>query len=156
MNADISDRKSLFGQYLMEFCHDNKLILSGEVLLPADSDTHVSEDTTSWFHHCICTADADGRMEKTAVLPGLATTDHMPISVMLTVESLPALTANDNFSQGGKVERATLTEDALRYYHDLTLKSLGDIETPRDATWYGIINCALMNSGYCVTKLGMV
>ena len=38
-NAAISDGKSLFGQHLIQFCNDNKLILSSRVLLPAASFT---------------------------------------------------------------------------------------------------------------------
>jgi len=34
MNADISDNNYLFGQHLMQFCQDNKLVLSSKVLLP--------------------------------------------------------------------------------------------------------------------------
>jgi len=55
LNADISDMNSLFGQYLIQFCKDNKVILSTKESLPADSYTHVGEawHTTSWLDHCI-------------------------------------------------------------------------------------------------------
>lgn len=39
MNADISDKKSLFGQHLIRFCKDNKLKLSSQILMPEDSYT---------------------------------------------------------------------------------------------------------------------
>ena len=58
-NADISDSNSIFGQHLIQFCKDNKVILSSKVLLPVDSYTYTSEawHTTSWLDHCVSTAD---------------------------------------------------------------------------------------------------
>ena len=39
--ADISDSNSLFGQHLLQFCRDNKVILSSKVWLPANSLLHL-------------------------------------------------------------------------------------------------------------------
>ena len=130
MNADISDRKSVFGKYLIEFCHDNKLLLTSKVLLPTDSFTYVSEawNTTSWLDHCISTADAHEYVDKVEILHGLATTDHMPVSIILNVENLPTLITNDNqVNHGGNIEWARLSEDDLLYYHGLTEKSIENI-----------------------------
>lgn len=143
-NADISDVKSMFGQSLIHFCQDNKLNLSSRVLLPSDSYTYVSEawNTTSWLDHCVCTADAHEGIENVEILYGMATVDHMPVSVTLNVESLPMLTQYDDNTSDGKVEWAKLTECDLQYYHYLTEMSLGNILVPYDALMCDNINCA--------------
>lgn len=66
LNPDISDDKSLFGQHLLQFCQDSKLVLSSMNFLPAGSYTYVSEawNTSSWLDHVICTADAHESLEK--------------------------------------------------------------------------------------------
>ncbi|KAL7369458.1 hypothetical protein ABVT39_022833, partial [Epinephelus coioides] len=113
LNADISDRKSVFGRYLVEFCHDNKLLLTSKIHLPTDSYTYVSEawNTTSWLDHCVSTADAHECVDKVEILYGFATTDHMPVSIMLNVENLPTMTTDDNqVNHGGKIECAKLRE----------------------------------------------
>ena len=60
MNADISDKRSIFANHLNHLCTDNNLVLSSRELLPAESYTHISEawHTTSWLDHCLSTADA--------------------------------------------------------------------------------------------------
>ncbi|KAL7381375.1 hypothetical protein ABVT39_004885, partial [Epinephelus coioides] len=144
LNADISDRKSVFGRYLVEFCHDNKLLLTSKIHLPTDSYTYVSEawNTTSWLDHCVSTADAHECVDKVEILYGFATTDHMPVSIMLNVENLPTMTTDDNqVNHGGKIEWAKLSENDLLHYHDLTEKTIGNIEIPYDAIMCDNFNC---------------
>ena len=143
LNADISDEKSLFGRHLTQFCHDNKLILTSSVLLPATTFTYVSEawNTTSWLDHIICTADAHDCVEQVEILYGLAASDHMPVSIMLKVENLPDLVTNENYRHGVKLQWARLSEDDLRFYHDNTEKNLGKIKLPYEAILCNNINC---------------
>ncbi|KAL7369456.1 hypothetical protein ABVT39_012473 [Epinephelus coioides] len=151
LNADISDRKSVFGRYLVEFCHDNKLLLSSKIHLPTDSYTYVSEawNTTSWLDYCVSTADAHECVDKVEILYGFATTDHMPVSIMLNVENLPAMTTDDNqVNHGGKIECAKLSENDLLHYHDLTEKTIGNIEIPYDAIMCDNFNCDTLSSEY--------
>lgn len=37
MNADLSDSQSMFAKHMLQFCDDNNLMLSSQLLLPADS-----------------------------------------------------------------------------------------------------------------------
>ena len=143
MNADISDAKSLFGRHLTQYCHDNKLILSSRVLLPASSFTYVSEawNTTSWLDHVICTADAHDCVEQMEIMYGLAATDHMPVSIMLKVANVPELISKDSNKQAFKLQWAKLSDDDLRSYHDNTDKNLEDIGLPYDAILCDNINC---------------
>lgn len=40
VNADISDNASFFAKHMIRMCEDNNLVLSSQVLLPADSFTY--------------------------------------------------------------------------------------------------------------------
>lgn len=97
MNADISDRNSLFANRMAQFCQDN-FILSSNVLLPNDSYTYISEawHTTSWLDHCISTADTHASLGSMSILYGVATTDHIPFAMTINVEHLPVLSRNGN------------------------------------------------------------
>lgn len=86
--------------------------MSSKPFLPGDSYTHVSEawGSTSRLDRCLCTSDVHECIEDMTMLYGTATADHMPISVMLNVNSLPELANNDS---DGKVAWARLTESDL-------------------------------------------
>ena len=70
MNADLSDRQSVFAKHMLQFCEDNNLILSSQLLLPSNSYTHISEawHTTSWLDHCISTSDAHATLKTMEIL----------------------------------------------------------------------------------------
>jgi len=116
LNADISDISSLFGQHLTQFSEDNTVILSTKELLPADSYTHVSEawHTTSWLDHCISTADAHDCIKEAEILYGLATADHIPVSMFINIKGLPELAYSDGHKSGEKLDWTRLTEDDLQ------------------------------------------
>lgn len=106
MNAEISDNSSMFGQHLLRFCEDNKLVLSSKVLLPMDSFTYTSEawHTTSWLDHCVCTADAHGCIERMDIMYEMATSDHIPVSFVVNAMNLPELSSHENNVQTGKID----------------------------------------------------
>ncbi|KAL7369612.1 hypothetical protein ABVT39_003431, partial [Epinephelus coioides] len=112
------------------------------------SYTYVSKawNTTSWLDHCVSTADAHECVDKVEILYGFATTDHMPVSIMLNVENLPTMTTDDNqVNHGGKIEWAKLSENDLLHYHDLTEKTIGNTEIPYDAIMCDNFNCGMPN-----------
>lgn len=92
MTADISDTRSLFGQHLIQFCHNNNLVLFTKEKLPPDSHTYISEawHTTSWLDHYICSADAHH------FLYPQATTDHIRVYMDLNCENVPELVSYEN------------------------------------------------------------
>jgi len=142
--ADISDNDSLFGQQLIRFCQDSKLFFSSQILLPVGSYTYISEawNTTSWLDHCICTADAHDSLDKLEILYNLATTDHIPISITLNVESLPEMTNSDNPEQrSGKLDWTRLSVNDLCRYKLLTEKSLSKIEVPTETIMCNNVDC---------------
>lgn len=78
MNADISDRNSVFANYIHQFCQDNNLILSSKMLLPVDS-YHTCEiwHTTSWLGQSISITDAHAPLGCVRILYGATTSDEV-------------------------------------------------------------------------------
>ncbi len=153
MNADISGKKSLFSQHLVQFCEDSKLVLSSKVLLPVDSYTYTSEawHTTSWLDQCVCTADAHGCLEKMEIMYEMATTDHIPVLLILNVESLPELSSFDSYDPAVKLDWARMSEKDLWHYKSLTDKGLSNVDIP-SAILCDDINCKDQNhsKGLCI------
>lgn len=61
--------------------------------------------------HCICTADVHDCLEELEILYDLATTDIIPVSMMLNVESLPKISNYDNYEHSGKLDWANENEN---------------------------------------------
>ena len=76
---------------------------------------------------------------------GMATTDHIPVSLMLNVESLPELSSYDNHEPIGKLNWARMTEKDLWHYKSLTDKGLSYVDIPYDAFQCDNINCKNQN-----------
>lgn len=94
MNADVSDNQFLFAKHMQQFCEDNNLVVSSQLLLPSDSFTYISEawHSTSWLDHCISTADAQAMMKSIQILHEHLVSDHVPFVMVMYVKSLPELT----------------------------------------------------------------
>ena len=105
-NADLSDNNSLFARDLIEFCNENKLFLTSQLLLPNSSFTYVSDawHTTSWLDHLICTADAHSSIVDMVINYDMAISDHIPISMLLNVDNIPALAPNDDSNNVSKLD----------------------------------------------------
>ena len=87
----------IVGLYLpnmLQFCDDNTLMLSSQLLLPANSYSHISEawHTTSWLDHCISTAEAHAALQSMEILYGTTMAHHVPFVMTFEIESLPVLT----------------------------------------------------------------
>lgn len=134
-NADVSDSNSLFAKHLVHFCNDNNLVLSSKVFLPNNSFTYVSEawHTTSWLDHCLCTADAHASLENMEICYGLATSDHIPIAMLLNVETVPLLVDAGNTVNSEKFNWANLSKEDIDRYTVLTDSLLNDVVLPRNA-----------------------
>ena len=143
MNADVPDVNSLFANHLMQFCSDGGLILSSKVLMPDNSYTYISEawHTTSWLDHCICTADAHDTLDAMEINYDLATTDHIPFSMLLNFGNIPILSSIDSNISAGKLDWSNLTQENLKEYISRTDTLLGCIELPKDATVCCDMNC---------------
>ena len=143
MNADVSSVNSIFGKHLIQFCLDSGLILSSKVLLPDDSFSYVSEawHTTSWLDHCLCTVDAHDSIESIKIDYELATSDHMPFSMVLNTGNLPVLLPVDNGTGISKIDWSKLSKMELDKYVTLIDTLLGNISIPKDALSCRDMNC---------------
>lgn len=52
----------------------------------------------------MCTAVAHDSLENLEILYGLATTDHIPVSMMINVDSLPECDSINYHEQSGKLD----------------------------------------------------
>ena len=70
-----------FGLILKEFCGENDLILSDEVMLPQNSFTYVSEinGCKSWIDHCVTSFSAHQSITNMKILHEFIISDHKPI-----------------------------------------------------------------------------
>lgn len=135
MNADIADDKSLFAVHLKQFCDEKSLILSSQVLLPKESYTYVSDawHSTSWFDHCICTADAHSLIAEMQIMYDLATSDHMPITLKCNLDNIPKLSPANVFVNAVKVQWSNLTTEDINAYCQRTHLHLDKTVLPKDA-----------------------
>ena len=143
MNADLSDGQSLFAKHMLQFCDDNKLKISNQLLLPADSYSYISEPwhTTSWLDHCISTADAHAAVQSMEILYGASMTHHVPIAMTLEVESLPELSHEVNSGCSAYLDWSKLTNYDLSSYYMKTDVALSNICIPRDAIMCSDVGC---------------
>ena len=81
---------------MLRFSNDCNLVISSKALLPSNSYTYVSEawNTTSWLDHILSTADAHASLQSIEICYGLATSDHIPIAMVLDVENVPKIVKN--------------------------------------------------------------
>ena len=142
MNADASDNNSLFFKHMSQFCEDYNLILSSKMLMPTNTYTYISEawHTTSWLDHCISTADAHTSLRSMDILYGKSTTDHIPFTMSIDVDLLPAVVKNST-GNSGKIDWPSLAEDDLLSYCARTDDLLSRVSICRDAVMCRDIHC---------------
>ena len=88
------------------------------MLLPDTSFTYVSDawNTTSWLDHVVSTVDAHESIDSMMICYGLATSDHIPIAMVLNVDNVPTLSKNDESATEVKINWGKLSNnDVLKY-----------------------------------------
>ena len=145
MNADISDCNSLFARHMLQLCDDNNLILSSEVLLPADSFTSVSEawHSTSWLDHCISTADTHASISSMEILYDASMSDHGPFVLIVECECLPESSQEAHTACTPRLDWSKLTSEDVLLYYGRADKLLNNISLREDAILCTDLNCNL-------------
>ena len=143
MNADVTGDNSLFGKHLIQSCSDSGLTLSSKILLPEDSFTYVSEawHTTSWLDHCLCTVDAHDSIKSINIHYDLATSDHMPFSLVVNTGNITVLLPVKNGTNIGKIDWSKLSNYNLDKYANHSDALLGNIDIPKEALLCRDMNC---------------
>uniref|UniRef100_A0A0S7EYH5 LIN1 n=1 Tax=Poeciliopsis prolifica TaxID=188132 RepID=A0A0S7EYH5_9TELE len=144
MNADISDEHSSFAKHMHQFCDDNSLLLSSQLLLPAESYTYISEawHTMSWLDHCISSADAHTVVKSLEILYEYSMSDHVPFLMMLDIKNLPEFIRGANSAPTFKINWSTLSKDDLLVYRMKTDLLLSKINLPLPAITCSDVNCS--------------
>ena len=141
MNADISDKRSIFANHLNHLCIDNNLVLSSRELLPAERHTHISEawHTTSWLDHCLSTADAHASLAHMEILYNVSSSDHIPVKMVIRSEYTPAtVKCANNFNLG---KWSSLSCEDIASYCKYTDQLLSNICLSREALIFKNSNC---------------
>ena len=135
MNADLADKHSLFAKHMINFCEENNLILSSQLLLPAESYTYISEawHTTSWLDHCICTADAHAILKSMEIIYEASMSDHVPVVLVLDVDRLPEMTKEANSAVKTKLDWSKLSNNDILSYFGRTNELFNVLLLPYDA-----------------------
>ena len=125
-----ADPTAHFGRELAAFCADKSLLISDiELLGDKNSFTYISDafGTTSWLDHCVSTMGAHKIISSVKILEDFLGSDHLPVSLYLDINQLPATsvydapkqthkTINWNKADTPSINRyCTLTENALKH-----------------------------------------
>ena len=147
-NADLTDKKSLFAKHMNTFANDANLVISSKQLLPDSSFTYVSEawNTTSWLDHVVSTMDAHATIECMEICYGLATSDHIPITMVLNVNNVPTLAKNVE-NRETKINWSKLTEDDILKYSFYSNELLCKVNMPMNAICCTKVNCVDSSHG---------
>ena len=68
-----------------------------------------------WLDHIVSTVDAHASLENIEICYGLATSDHIPIAMVLNVDNVPTLVKHEDNSDV-KIEWDKLSNDVVRKY----------------------------------------
>ena len=69
-----------------------------------------------------------------SILYGTTVSDHIPFTMSIEIDALPALNKNKNINMNiGKLDWSSLTKEEILGYHARTDQSLSNIHIPRDA-----------------------
>lgn len=103
--------------------------------MPDDTFTYISEawHSTSWLDHCVCTADAHASLSHIDILYSYATSDHIPLSISLNVDNIPAVVDKLNDGCTTRIDWSKTTEDDIQKYFSLTDTLLQAVKVPREA-----------------------
>ena len=145
MNSDLSDNNSMFAKHIVQFCEDNNLILSSQLLLPSNSFSYISEawNSTSWLDHCISTADAHASISSMEIVYDAAFYDHVPVGMTIECESLPEVTQQVESTSTPKLDWSKLSDEEVLLFYGRADRLLNEVFLPKDAILCCNVNCNL-------------
>ncbi len=143
MNADLRDRCARFSKHMLQFCDDNNLILSSQLLLPSESYSCISEawHSTSWLDHCISTVDAHATLQSMEIMYDMSLSDRVPFIMTLDVDCLPEMVHESPGVHKAKLEWHKLRNEDILTYYGRTDVLLADVHLPRCALTCSDVNC---------------
>lgn len=82
-----------------------------------------------------------------SILYGTTVSDHIPFTMSIEMDALPALNKNININNIGKLDWSSLTKEEILGYYARTDQSLSNIHIPRDAVICNDVNCSSVEHG---------
>ena len=136
--------KKMFTNHMIDFCNENSMIISSQMMLPRETYTYVfSREGVpyySWLHHIVSSKDFYSSINNISVLYDIADEDHIPICMDINVSKLPKLTSENN-ECNSKISWDRVKECDLKKYLKLTDEHFSNIHIPVDALLCGDLHC---------------
>ena len=94
-NANLGNSGTMtFKVPMMDFCNENNLSISSQLLLPESTYTHIhtyeGNMHYSWLDHIVCTQDFHQSINNISVLYDISDNDHIPVTFNVCTDSLPS------------------------------------------------------------------
>ena len=135
----------LFTNNMIDFCNDNSLLISSQLLLPNDTYSYVCTREGvpyhSWLDHIVSSSDFHKSIETINVLYNMSDEDHIPVCMDINVSVLPNLTCENN-DYSGTISWDRIKDCELKKYLNLTDKHLSNIHIPVEALICGDLHCS--------------
>ena len=144
-NANLGNSGTMtFKAPMMEFCRDNELFISSQILLPDTTYTHINTYEGnlyySWLDHVVSSHDFHKSINNIAVLKDMSDDDHIPVCFSLKVDHLPA-TSDDMNDITAKIKWEAITDENKKLYHSKTHENLGRVLVPVSAVSCSNASC---------------
>ncbi|KAJ2938061.1 hypothetical protein O0L34_g19384 [Tuta absoluta] len=116
-----ADPTTSFGEELASFCSEYYYECLDITLLPANTYTFVSDahGTVSWLDHCITTEFLKKCITDMKVDYSISWTDHRPLYVSLSIDSLTKLATVDNITENRPWAWSPRNDHEMRKYSEL-------------------------------------
>ena len=135
----------LFTNHMTEFCSDNTMLISSQLLLPRDSYSYVfTRDGVSyysWLDHVVSSRDFHTCINNISILYDMSDEDHIPLVMNLNTGALPSVTSQNN-DLTAKISWDNMKECDLSKYLNLTDKNLSNTDIPIEALVCKDLNCS--------------
>lgn len=148
-NANIGDKpNSLFADYMTDFCKDQNLSISSEILLPNDSYTCISAawGTSSWLDHVVSSSDFHNNIECMMINYDDSDEDHIPVCMTLKIENIPESTGQ-RCNLSPKVNWDKLSDEGCKEYARITEELLTNIIVPESLNCKNVNCCSDVHVG---------
>ena len=117
----------LFTNHMTEFCSDNNMLISSQLLLPRDSYSYIcTRDGVSyysWLDHVVSSRDFHTCINNISILYDMSDEDHIPLVMNLNTGALPSVTSQNN-NLTAKISWDNMKECDPRKYLNLTDKNI--------------------------------
>ena len=131
-NSNLANvQNSLFARHMIDFCNENNLHISSQLLLPQSSYSYISSPwgTVSWLDHVVSSTDSHNAILDMSIDYDTSDEDHIPLSLSLSLENLPEMGASVQ-ADSPKVQWDRLSEQEIQQYRTMTDRLLSELSVP--------------------------